>query len=80
MEVQERQEKTGKDGKDGEDYVLTELDKAEISNMTAQILQPTIPKKTSDLTNDSDFTTKTYVDGLVGDINTALESILGGGN
>lgn len=39
--------------------------------------KPTIPSKTSDLTNDSDFTTKTYVDGLVGDINTALDSING---
>ena len=38
---------------------------------------PTIPSKTSDLTNDSDFTTKIYVDGLVGDINTALDTING---
>ena len=45
----------GQDGKDGEDYVLTELDKAEISNMTANILRPTIPTKTSQLTNDSNF-------------------------
>lgn len=36
-----------------------------------------IPTKTSDLTNDSDFTTKTYVDGLVGDIDTALDLING---
>ena len=36
-----------------------------------------IPTKTSDLTNDSDYTTKTYVDGLVGDINTALDAING---
>lgn len=38
---------------------------------------PTIPSKTSDLTNDSDFTTKTYVDNIVGDINTALDTING---
>lgn len=39
--------------------------------------KPTIPSKTSDLTNDSDYTTKTYVDGLVGNINTALDTING---
>ena len=36
-----------------------------------------IPTKTSDLINDSDFTTKTYVDNIVGDINTALDTING---
>lgn len=36
-----------------------------------------IPTKTSNLTNDSDFTTKAYVDGLVGDIDTALDLING---
>lgn len=36
-----------------------------------------IPTKTSDLTNDSGFTTKTYVDDLVGDIDTALDLING---
>lgn len=35
---------------------------------------PSVPTKVSELTNDQDFTTKTYVDGLVGDI----ESLLGG--
>ena len=39
--------------------------------------KPTIPTKTSDLTNDSDFTTKAYVDGLVGDIGTILDNING---
>lgn len=43
-------------------------DKAETSD---------IPTKTSDLTNDSDFTTKTYVDGLIGEIDTALDTING---
>lgn len=36
---------------------------------------PTIPSKTSDLTNDSDFTTKTYVDNIVGDIETILTTL-----
>lgn len=36
-----------------------------------------IPTKTSDLTNDSNFITKSYVDGLVGNINTALDTING---
>ena len=37
--------------------------------------KPTIPTKTSDLTNDSDFTTKEYVDGIVGNINTLLSEV-----
>ena len=36
-----------------------------------------IPTKTSDLTNDNNFTTKTYVDGLVGDISSAIDLING---
>lgn len=36
---------------------------------------PNIPTKTSELTNDSDFTTKEYVDELVGDIETLLGGI-----
>lgn len=36
-----------------------------------------IPTKTSDLTNDSNFTTKSYVDGLVGDIASVIDSING---
>ena len=36
-----------------------------------------IPTKTSDLTNDSNFTTKTYVDNLIGDINNAIDLING---
>lgn len=47
-------------------YVDTELEKK--ANVTA------IPTTTSQLTNNSDFTTKAYVDGLVGDV----ESLLGG--
>ncbi len=34
-----------------------------------------VPTKTSDLTNDSGFTTKAYVDGLVGDIESILETL-----
>lgn len=36
-----------------------------------------IPTKTSQLTNDSDFTTKSYVDGLVGDISNVIDAING---
>ena len=36
-----------------------------------------IPTKTSDLQNDSDFTTKSYVDGLVGDIASVIDAING---
>ena len=38
-----------------------------------------IPTKVSDLQNDSDFTTKSYVDGLVGDIQTLLDNLDSGG-
>lgn len=44
---------------------------------TKQEVNSLIPTKTSDLTNDSNFITKSYVDGLVGDINTALDTING---
>ena len=47
-------------------YVDTELEKK--ADVTA------IPTTTSQLTNNSDFTTKAYVDGVVGDV----ESLLGG--
>ena len=43
-----------------------------IDNKTVNI---EVPTKTSDLTNDSDFTTKAYVDGLIGDIETLLYNI-----
>lgn len=68
----------GRDGKDGSDYVITESDYNAIANITANTLQPTItelsnvkadktdiPTKTSELINDSDFTTKAYVDDEV---------------
>lgn len=56
------------------DYYTKEetYSKAEVNNL--------IPTKTSDLTNDSDYTTKTYVDNLVGDIETILTTLdIGGG-
>lgn len=40
-------------------------------------LKSELPTKTSELTNDSDYTTKAYVDEQIGDVNTILESILG---
>lgn len=42
---------------------------------------PIIPNKTSELKNDSDFITKAYVDGLLGEINTELSTLttVGGG-
>lgn len=47
---------------------------------TKEEVNDLIPTKTSDLTNDSDYTTKAYVDGLVGDVETILEELdIGGG-
>lgn len=47
---------------------------------TKEEVNDLIPTKTSDLTNDSDYTTKTYVDNLVGDVETILEDLdIGGG-
>ena len=50
-----------------------------LSNLTAKVntLEEKIPTKTSQLINDSDFTTKSYVDEIVGDINAALDLING---
>lgn len=39
--------------------------------------KPNIPTKTSDLNNDSDYATKSYVDGLIGDISEVLDEING---
>lgn len=39
--------------------------------------KPNIPTKTSEITNDSDYTTNAYVDGLVGNINAVLDAING---
>lgn len=49
--------------------------KDEVNNIIQEL--PEVPTKTSDLTNDSDFTTKTYVDTLVGDIDSVLDQING---
>ena len=44
--------------------------------------KPTIPTSTSQLTNDSDYTTNAYVNSLIGDINSVLASLttVGGGS
>lgn len=49
--------------------------KVDNSTLNNYALKNELPTKTSDLTNDSNYTTKTYVDNLVGDINTALDTI-----
>ena len=45
-------------------------------------LKSELPTKTSQLTNDSDYTTTAYVNGLIGDINSVLASLttIGGGS
>lgn len=45
-------------------------------------LKSELPTKTSQLTNDSDYTTNAYVNGLIGDINSVLATLttVGGGN
>lgn len=48
---------------------------AEIDQNIEKIKNTTVPTKTSELTNDSEFTTKNYVDGLVGDIETLLQEV-----
>ena len=55
-------------GKIGIQVDLTDYyTKEEVNNL--------IPTKTSDLTKDSDYTTKAYVDNLVGDIETILTTL-----
>ena len=51
--------------------------KVDNSTLNNYALKNELPTKTSDLTNDSDFTTKTYVDNLVGDISSAIDLING---
>lgn len=45
-------------------------------------LKSELPTKTSQLTNDSDYTTNAYVNGLIGDINSVLATLttVGGGS
>lgn len=52
------------------DYALVDDVDAQISELQGQI-----PTNTSQLTNDSDYTTNAYVNGLVGDINTVLATL-----
>ena len=40
---------------------------------------PTIPENVSAFNNDAEYTTKTYVDNIVGDIETILTTITTGG-
>ena len=49
--------KNGKNGKDGSDYVITEADYEAIANVVESEI--TIPTKTSELQNDSNFVTNT---------------------
>lgn len=50
----------------------------EVKCVGGQIAKTTdIPTKTSELTNDSGFATETYVNGIVGDINSVLDTING---
>lgn len=47
----------------------------EINILVDDTIYGQIPSTTSQLTNDSDFTTKAYVDGLVGDVEYALAAL-----
>ena len=49
--------KQGKTGPKGDSYIITEADYAEIANLV------TVPTKTSDLTNDSNFVTSIKLNG-----------------
>ena len=53
------------------------LTSAPVSSVNGQTgaVSLTIPTKTSELTNNSDFTTKTYVDGIVGNLEALLALI-----
>lgn len=57
------------------DYALkSELFSKSYNDLTDK---PTIPTNTSDLTNDSGFTTTAYVDNQIGDISSILDAING---
>ena len=58
----------------GEYALKSELFSKSYNDLTDK---PTIPTNTSELTNDSDFTTTAYVDEQIGDIATILDSING---
>ena len=49
-----------------------------VGNKTAVELGINVPTKTSQLTNDSDFAAKAYVNGLVGTVEAVLETITTG--
>lgn len=66
-------------GGGGGEQKETQSDWSEANPLSAAYIKnkPNIPTKTSDLNNDSDYTTKAYVDGLVGNINAVLDAING---
>ena len=68
---------------------LSNYDDTEIRNLINEkqdkgdyALKSELPTKTSQLTNDSDYTTTSYVNGLIGDINSVLATLttVGGGS
>jgi hypothetical protein len=76
----------GKDGADGKDYILTEADKQEIAELTAPLVEGKEPNltgyvKEAELESkvktigDKLYTTKEYVDTLIGDIEKELGGI-----
>ena len=58
------------------------LDELGIQEKGDYALKSELPTKTSELTNDSDYTTNEYVNNLIGDINTVLSTLttVGGDN
>ncbi len=66
----------GEKGDEGEPGPSPDLSnyytKGEVDNLI-----PEVPTNISYFTNDSDYTTKSYVDGLIGDINDYLDLING---
>ena len=58
----------------GEQGYLTSAPVSSVNGQTGTVTI-SVPTKTSDLNNDSGFTTQTYVDNLVGDIETLLSAI-----
>ena len=58
----------------GQQGYLTSAPVSSVNGQTGAV-SLTIPTKTSDLTNNSDFTTKTYVDGIVGNLEALLATI-----
>lgn len=64
---------------DGGEQKETQADWNEANPLSPAYIKnkPNIPTKTSDLNNDSDYATKAYVNGLIGDISDVLDAING---